>query len=60
MKAKTRTILEMAIFEGIRFGYNRSFKHVDNPIPGAVIDSIHTAVMDEIDTYFDFSADNSV
>ena len=31
MKALFRPVLEEAIISGIRSGYERAFKHVDNP-----------------------------
>ena len=35
MKPKFRVILEQAIEEGVRRGYHRAFKHVENPTEGA-------------------------
>ena len=54
MKAKTRVILEMAIEEGVRRGYSRAHKHVENPTEGAIIESIEEHVMSAIYEYFDF------
>jgi hypothetical protein len=52
MKPKVRTILEMAIHEGITHGYRRAFKHEENPSEGWVIESIHNEIMNSIDLYF--------
>jgi len=58
MKAKTRVILEMAIEEGVRRGYHRAFKHVENPTEGAIIEQIEDAVMSSIYEYFDFEEED--
>ena len=54
MKAKTRVILEMAVEEGVRRGYSRAHKHVENPTQGAIIEHVEEAVMSSIYEYFDF------
>ena len=58
MKAKTRVILEMAIEEGVRRGYSRAHKHVENPTEGAIIEHIEEAVMSEIYEYFTFDEED--
>jgi len=54
MKPKTRVILEMAIEQGVRRGYRRAFKHVDNPSEDSIIQHIEETVMGEIYEYFTF------
>jgi archaeosine-15-forming tRNA-guanine transglycosylase len=54
MKPKFRVILEQAIEEGVRRGYHRAFKHVENPTEGAIIENIEDAVMSSIYEYFTF------
>ncbi len=54
MKPKFRVILEQAIEEGVRRGYYRAFKHVENPTEGAIIQHIEECVMSQIYEYFDF------
>ena len=54
MKPKIRVILELAIEEGVRRGYHRAHKHVENPSEGAVIERIEDAVMSQIYEYFTF------
>ena len=54
MKPKFRLILEMAIDEGVRTGFYRSHKHVENPSPEAIIESIQEHVMSKFYEYFDF------
>jgi hypothetical protein len=39
MKPKMRVILEMAIEQGVRRGWQRAHKHVENPAEGAIIES---------------------
>jgi len=58
MKAKTRVILEMAIEEGVRRGYSRAHKHVENPTEGAIIESIEEHVMSAIYEYFTFDQED--
>ena len=58
MKAKTRVILEMAIEEGVRRGYSRAHKHVENPTEGAIIEHIEDAVMSQIYEYFTFDEED--
>ena len=54
MKPKIRVILEQAIEEGVRRGYSRAHKHVENPTEGAIIESIEDHVMSAIYEYFTF------
>lgn len=54
MKPKFREVLEMAISEGVSYGYKRAHKHVENPSEGAIIDSICENVMDCIYEWFEF------
>jgi hypothetical protein len=58
MKPKTRVILEMAIEEGVRRGYSRAHKHVENPTEGAIIESIEEHVMSAIYEYFTFDQED--
>ena len=57
MKAKTRVILEMAIEQGVRRGWQRAHKHVENPAEGAIIQYIEDCVMSQIYEYFTFEED---
>lgn len=58
MKPKTRVILEMAIEEGVRRGYSRAHKHVENPSEGAIIEHVEEAVMSSIYEYFTFDEED--
>jgi len=58
MKVKTLVILEQAIEEGVRRGYSRAHKHVDNPTEGAILDSIEDCVMSQIYEYFTFDEED--
>ncbi len=53
MKPKFRAVLEMAIEEGVRFGYNRAFKHNSEPHIDSITDSIVTEIFNSLDTWFD-------
>jgi hypothetical protein len=57
MKPKTRVILEMAIEQGVRRGYARAHKHVENPSEGSIIMNIEECVMSEIYEYFTFDSE---
>lgn len=55
MKPKFLPIFEQCLEEGIRFGYNRAHKHVENPSIDAIVDSISTEIMNSLSTYFDLN-----
>jgi hypothetical protein len=54
MKPKFRVILEQAIEEGVRYGYHRAHKHVENPTEEQICEHIEEQVMSSIYDYFDF------
>jgi hypothetical protein len=58
MRVKYRVILEQAIEEGVRRGYSRAHKHIENPSEGAIIEHIEEAVMSSIYEYFTFDPEN--
>jgi hypothetical protein len=47
-------VLEEKVQNGILLGYRQAFKHTDTPEEGAILDSIESAVMNEICEYFNF------
>jgi hypothetical protein len=55
MKPNFRKVLEMALEDGVRYGYNRAHKHVENPSEGAIIDSIVEQVMNSLYEWFEFN-----
>ena len=59
MKPNFRKVLEMALEEGVRYGYNRAHKHIENPSEGAIIDSIVEQVMSSLYEWFDFEGNNN-
>ena len=60
MKPKFRNVLEMALEEGVRFGWNRAHKHVEGtPHIDAAADAIVTEIFNSLDTWFDFEDDNA-
>ena len=44
----------MSIDEGVRTGFFRAHKHVEDPTPEAIIENIQEAVMSKMYEYFDF------
>jgi len=57
MKAKTLVILELAINVGVKRGWNRAHKHIENPNEASICDNIEECVMSEIHEYFSFGED---
>jgi hypothetical protein len=57
MKPKFRSVLEMALEEGVRFGWNKAHKHNHNPDVDAAADAIMTEIMNSLDTWFDLDED---
>lgn len=54
MKAKMYRILTVAIERGIDFGYDRAFKHIDEPAEQTIKDSIEREIWNNIDEVFNF------
>ena len=54
MKPKFRKVLEIAVEQGVSYGYRRAHKHIENPTEGAIIDSVVEQVMNSLDDWFDF------
>jgi hypothetical protein len=54
MKPNFRKILEMAVEQGVSYGYRRAHKHMENPTEGAIIDNVVEQVMNSLDEWFDF------
>ena len=54
MKPKFRKVLEIALVQGVSYGYNRAHKHVENPSQSAIVDNIVDSVIDSLDEWFDF------
>jgi hypothetical protein len=54
MKPNFRKVLEMALEEGVRFGYNRAHKHVENPHEDAVVDCVVESVVNSLYEWFEF------
>jgi hypothetical protein len=58
MKPKFRVILGEAIEAGVRRGYRRAYKHIENPTEEAIIEHIENAVMSSIYEYFTFDEED--
>jgi hypothetical protein len=54
MKPRFHVILEQAIEEGVRRGWRRAHKHVENPTEESVWEQIEDGVMSSITEYFSF------
>lgn len=58
MKLRFHTVLQRAIEEGVAHGWRRAHKHTDTPDFGAVQDAIRSAIMLEVDTFFDLGEED--
>ena len=54
MKPKFRNVLELALEQGARYGYNRAYKHIENPSTEMIVEHIVEEIMNSLDTWFDF------
>jgi archaeosine-15-forming tRNA-guanine transglycosylase len=59
MKPKFRVILDQALEEGVRRGYRRAFKHVENPTEESICEHIEECVMSSLYEYFTFEAETN-
>ena len=57
MTPKIYPVLEMCINNGIKRGYNRAFKHNDEPNEQQIIDSISKAIVEDIFEWFNLDED---
>lgn len=53
LKPKTWKVLEMAIEEGVAYGWQRAHKHDDHPSEDAIKQAIAQAVASSIGEWFD-------
>jgi hypothetical protein len=53
MKPKVLPIIESCIETGVRLGYNRAHKHVENPHVESIVEHITTEIMNKIYDHFD-------
>jgi archaeosine-15-forming tRNA-guanine transglycosylase len=59
MKPKFRVILDQALEEGVKRGYRRAFKHIENPTEESICQHIEEQVMSSLYEYFDFEAETN-
>ena len=55
MKPKFLVILEQALEEGVKRGYRRAFKHIENPTEESICQHIEEQVMSSLYEYIDFN-----
>ena len=55
MKPKFLVILEQALEEGVKRGYRRAFKHIEDPTEESICQHIEEQVMSSLYEYFDFN-----
>ncbi len=54
IKVRVFMVVDEAIENGVKYGWNRAHKHTDAPSPETVQDEICRAVMNELSTWLDF------
>ena len=60
MKPKFNVILEQALEEGVKRGYRRAFKHIDDPTEESICQHIEEQVMSSLYEYFDFDDETQI
>ena len=55
MQPRVDVILRDCIENGIKRGYRRAFKHVENPDEDSIFENIEECIMGEIYEYFSFA-----
>lgn len=55
MKPNSYKVLELAVEQGVTYGYHRAFKHDSNPPDEFAIAEIENSVMTHICEWFDFN-----
>ena len=58
MKVNERALLERCIEEGLRDGYRRAHKHVDQPTENGMRETMWDAIWLHIDEYFEFETND--
>jgi hypothetical protein len=59
MKPKHLVILNDCIEEGCRYGVSRAHKHTEDPSYEQIEDAVHSAIMERIHRYYEFSESDS-
>lgn len=54
MRPRTYSILDRAVEEGTKLGYNRAHKHTSKPTEALMLERIQDAVMEKICEVFEF------
>lgn len=54
MKLNYRKLIEDCIETGIERGWRRAHKHIENPNPESIKDTIHDCIMEQFYEYFIF------
>lgn len=57
VRLNTYKIISDAIENGIKYGYRRAHKHIENPSEDTIIEQIHLAVMNDLCDIINFDDD---
>jgi hypothetical protein len=58
MKPKFGVILDQAIEEGVKRGYRKAFKYIEDPTEESICQHIEDQVMSSLHEYFEFDEDS--
>jgi hypothetical protein len=58
MKPKFCVILDQAIEEGVKRGYRRAFKHIEDPTEESICQHIEEGVISSLYEYFTFEKED--
>jgi hypothetical protein len=58
MKPKTNLVLELAIKQGIDYGWMRAHKHTDTPDENLIKQEIEEAIWHEVYSWFDMEVND--
>jgi hypothetical protein len=58
MKPKFGVILDQAIEEGVKRGYRKAFKYIEDPTEESICQHIEEQVMSSLYEYFEFGEDS--
>ncbi len=59
MKPNVYKLIERCVEDGINYGYQKAFKHTDEPSPDHIKEAILDAIMLEISEWFDIDESSS-
>lgn len=56
---RAERVMARCVLTGARYGWQRAFKHADEPHANVVKEALYDSILQEINLYFDFSSDSA-